>query len=199
MGVNRAALAALARGDLENAIVASTPGGIVAQEAAGQRSFVADTTLPIECLRCTREQLEGMGIVFGEPVDSLFVEAQLPEGWKKVATERSMWSDLVDDRGRKRAAIFYKAAFYDRCAHISLERRFHVRSEPVCGWGSNEFDRATTPFVVVVRDGGEIVWKSGLFDDHSIDWEVEKRCLVEGKDWLDERYPDSQNPLAHWD
>jgi hypothetical protein len=118
--ISPAAMIAALTGDLENAMIAATPGGIEAQEARGQKDFVANNTLPIKCNFCTREQLEEMGIVFGEPVDDLFVEVQLPKGWKKVPTDHSMWSDLVDAEGHKRASIFYKAAFYDRDAFIGL-------------------------------------------------------------------------------
>ena len=31
-----------------------------------------------------------------------------------------MWSSVVDELGRERAAVFYKAAFYDRRAHMTL-------------------------------------------------------------------------------
>jgi len=201
VGISPAALMALLKGDFENAIVASTPGGIEAQEAAGQKSFVADTTLPIKCDYCTREQLEQMGIVFGEPVDDLFVEVQLPEGRKKVATSHSMHSDLLDDRGRKRAGIYYKAAFYDRRAGISLEHRFHVFSEPVGGWSG--YDRHTTPFIVVIRDCGEIVWEAEVVgpvaEEYSEGGVFEKKWKIVARHWLDEYYPDWENPLAHWD
>jgi len=73
-----AALGALLRGDKENFIGASTPGGIEAQEARGQRDFVVNETLPIKCNFCEREQLEQMGIVFSDEIDSLFVRVQLP-------------------------------------------------------------------------------------------------------------------------
>jgi len=120
---NLAAIVALAKGDVENALIAATPGGIEAQEARGQQEFAANSTLPRKgdsWNASCREQLEEMGIVFGENVDALFVEVQLPEGWKKIPTDHSMWTDLVDEKGRKRAAIFYKAAFYDMSAHISI-------------------------------------------------------------------------------
>jgi len=61
-----------------------------------------------------------MGIVFGEKVDDLFTSVTLPEGWHKEATEHAMWSKLIDDQGRERASIFYKAAFYDRSAFMSI-------------------------------------------------------------------------------
>ena len=120
---NPAAIIALAQGDIENALIAATPGGIEAQEARGQQEFAANSTLPRSgnsWNSSCREQLEEMGIVFGEDVDDLFVEVKLPEGWKKVPTDHSMWTDLVDEKGRKRASIFYKAAFYDMSAHISI-------------------------------------------------------------------------------
>ena len=84
---NPAAIIALAQGDIENALIAATPGGIEAQEARGQQEFAANLTLPRSgnsWNSSCREQLEEMGIVFGEDVDDLFVEVKLPEGWKKV-------------------------------------------------------------------------------------------------------------------
>jgi len=116
-GITPAALIALITGDIENAIVASTPGGIEAQEAAGQVSFVADQTLPIDC---PREDLEALGFLFGENVDDVFVNVKFPKGWTKEATDHSMWSDLKDSLGNVRGGIFYKAAFYDRNAALSL-------------------------------------------------------------------------------
>ena len=95
-------------------------GGIEAQEKAGQVQLVASDVLPTESLYGAREKLEAAGCVFGEPVedDPLFTPVTLPPGWKKVGTEHDMWSSVVDDQGRERASIFYKAAFYDRKAHI---------------------------------------------------------------------------------
>jgi len=52
--MNLAALRALAEGDDENFVVAATPGGIEAQEAQGQRDFVASDTLPLDFNFCTQ-------------------------------------------------------------------------------------------------------------------------------------------------
>ena len=98
-----------------------------------------------------------MGIVFGKEVDDLFVEVTLPAGWKKEATDHSMWSKLVDDKGRERASIFYKAAFYDRDAHINITQRFHCMTQPVGGYGQ---DTPRTHEESVVTDCGGIIWKS---------------------------------------
>lgn len=91
------------------------------QEAQGQRELVTDDTLPVDMNQECKSKLEDAGVVFGDTVagDRLFRLCKLPAGWKKVATDHSMWSDLVDDQGVKRASIFYKAAFYDRRASLT--------------------------------------------------------------------------------
>lgn len=115
-----AAFAAALNGDMANAIVAMTPGGIEAQEAAGQAAMAKSK----DRLPCDGDwiALQEMGVVRGEKVDEIFYRAVLPEGWKIVPTDHSMWSDLVDASGTKKASIFYKAAFYDRRASISVVR-----------------------------------------------------------------------------
>ena len=65
--VNPAALAALLAGDMDNYIVATTPGGIEAQEKRGQASFVNSATLPKDLNgTVTWEQLAQAGIVRGK-------------------------------------------------------------------------------------------------------------------------------------
>jgi hypothetical protein len=119
MNLTPAALGALAKGDLTNFVAAATPGGIEAQEAAGQQALVNSELLPLDGiddvaipLRITYEK---------KVIDGIFVKASMPIGWKKVGSDHSMWSYIVDETGKKRAAIFYKAAFYDRSAFIRLE------------------------------------------------------------------------------
>lgn len=203
MKVTMAALVAALNGDLENAIIASTPGGIEAQEAREQKRLVASTMLPKEVgYDNTREQFEAIGIVFGKDVDDLFVECVIPAGWTKRPTEHSMWSELVDDKGRVRAQIFYKGAFYDRNAHISLSRRFAYGIEPEGGW-DNECNRETVSRYVLVKDmgNGTIIWKSDLVaPDEICPWYMLSEKLSQiAREWLAEHYPDWENPLAYWD
>jgi hypothetical protein len=70
----------------------------------------------------TVEEFEALGFKLGDPdpQDSLFRPVTLPEGWRREASDHAMWSNIVDPNGRKRVAIFYKAAFYDRKAHMRL-------------------------------------------------------------------------------
>lgn len=66
------------------------------------------------------------GVVYGEKADELFRWATVPEGWKIERTGHYMYSDLLDEKGRKRAQIMYKGMAYDRCASISPNRRFRI-------------------------------------------------------------------------
>ena len=97
----------------------SPSDAILRQESRGQSSFVNSDTLP---KKCDRQALEALGVVFGDDADDLFVFVTLPDGWKKEPTEHSMWSRLVDGSGFEVASIFYKAAFYDRDAFVSMKK-----------------------------------------------------------------------------
>jgi hypothetical protein len=188
-GINPAAFGALMNGDLENFMVASTPGGIEAQEAQGQADLVRSETLPIEC-DDGRSTFEAMGIVFGDPVDDLFVAVKLPAGWMKRPTDHFMWSDLLDEHGRARACIFYKAAFYDRSAHMFARRRFTIKSV---------FDGVPNGSrAVACYDVGEEICRAEVEQDPEKPWLAGDAARAQCKEWLDERYPDWNNPLAYW-
>ncbi len=95
-------------------------GFIEAQEARGQAQVVNSQQLPAEG---DWEALEALGFVKGDLVagDDLFVNATIPDGWTKEATDHSMYSVIKDERGVDRVQVGYKAAFYDRWARISIK------------------------------------------------------------------------------
>jgi hypothetical protein len=95
---------------------------ILRQEAEGQRQLVTSDKLPTD-MGGQQAEFEAAGFTFGDVVegDGLFRRATLPAGWSRQPSDHSMWSYLVDQHGRRRVGVFYKAAFYDRSAHMSLE------------------------------------------------------------------------------
>lgn len=99
------------------------PGMIEQQEKDGQRQLVNSDRLPVRFNSGKQEDFEALGFTFGDPDpnDPLFRPATLPEGWKREGSDHAMWSHLLDQHGRKRVAIFFKAAWYDRDAFMSLE------------------------------------------------------------------------------
>lgn len=188
--MNPAALAALARGDFTNALVASTPGGIERQEAEGQRQLAsAFRTLPKEM---ERGPAEAFGFVFGDDADELFVNVTAPDGWAIRPTDHSMHSEIVDEQGRVRGSIFYKAAFYDRRADGRWSCRYRIEPEYTADYDCIAYkaiDTATgeTLFSQPVPEGGR--------DDRYLREDtVEKSVLAK----LAERFPDYRDPTAYW-
>lgn len=120
---------------LETLITGDISGAIERQEKRGKIALKNSFNLPIKYNGDLKEQreysnsLKSMGIKILEESDDLFMKVELPEGWKIKPTDHSMWSNLIDDKGRERASIFYKAAFYDREAFISFNRRFNISYE----------------------------------------------------------------------
>jgi hypothetical protein len=97
---------------------------ITDMEAAGQRQLAHSDQLPTEITGGTQADFETLGFVFGDTstYDPLFRPVTLPDGWRIAPSDHSMWSHVVDRNGRRRVAIFYKAAFYDRRAFMRLEK-----------------------------------------------------------------------------
>ena len=127
------------------------------------------------------------GIQFHGDADDLFVHVTLPDGWKIVPTDHSMWSDLVDPKGVKRASIFSKEAFYDRSAHMDLLTRY-VRNVDYAG--------IVRTYSVIDRETGQTLRTFGTTG--SRDWDTQDRLAAEMQAWLAEHYPDHKDPLAYW-
>jgi hypothetical protein len=91
-------------------------------EREGQAQLVTSDRLPARFNSGTQAEFEALGFTFGDPDpdDPMFRPATLPEGWKRKGASHAMWSYITDEHGRDRVSIFYKAAFYDRDAFMSL-------------------------------------------------------------------------------
>lgn len=125
--------------------------GILAQEAQSQRELLASTRLPTEVLYAEDADFEALGFTFGPPdsADPMFRDATLPKGWKREGSDHAMWSYVVDERGFRRVSVFYKAAFYDRSAHMGL---VSVGSEVASKAIYDETGEATIPWEKLTED-----------------------------------------------
>lgn len=200
--MNPAALRAALDGDLANANIAATSGGIEAQERQGTRAVVESTRLPIPDEKEYHE-LREMGVKFGKKVDDLFVEAELPEGWNvKQSGDRN--AVLLDEKDRERATMFIKLAFYDRYANIATKVRFVPEVRPVKGWDKKADSRwagvvldAGTPIICTVETAGP---EPEIGDREKWQKWTEKKKQLFGAAiaWLEEHYPDWRNVNAYW-
>ena len=207
---------------LMDAITNGVAGAVERQEARGQQDLCNSqkTSLSTE-MRCSfkspnedpHKVLASWGVDVGKPVegDDMFTECRLPDGWILKPTDHSMWNKLLDDKGRERGSMFYKAAFYDRSTHLDLLPRFSTR--PYGTKNGKSFCR--------VLDGGEgAVFESkpysypNIYDDNDAYYALpsEKRSEVydahndarrlactECEEWLEANYPDWKDETKYWD
>lgn len=135
---------------IAEATVDGTSAPIERMEADGQRQLVNSDRLPTK-IQGERAEFEAFGFTFGDPDpnDPLFMPATLPAGWTRKATDHDMWSNILDELGRPRVSIGYKAAFYDRWALMRLNTVIgYVRD---CLWTKAPFvtdDTWATPAAV---------------------------------------------------
>ncbi|MEV7805063.1 hypothetical protein AB0O28_19140 [Microbispora sp. NPDC088329] len=126
---------------LADAMGAGGPSASIERmEAQGQRELVNSEVIPTE-IQGGEDELTKLGFQLGEQVkdDPLFRRTVLPEGWKREPSDHSMWSYIVDELGRRRVAMFYKAAWYDRRADLSITT--------VHGYVSDCLDHDTAPIL----------------------------------------------------
>jgi hypothetical protein len=204
------------------------PNAIEAQEKRGQEQFVTSSQLPkkINNPRNTNP-LEfypklGIKVFTVSKGDDLFFGVELPKGWKKIGTDHDMWSELHDDKGRKRAGIFYKAAFYDRDAFIDFEQRITYKVNRL-GFLNNDYSQVDgdyvankTPFVGRVVDFDDTVLFETQHMECDIEYvheekrryyseeykeksdEIEKYLNMQCLDFLIKNFKDYKNVLAYW-
>jgi hypothetical protein len=113
---------------LATSYVLGVEGAVNLEERRGQVELsISKNKLPIEGDREGWEALIEAGVVKGEAVDDLFINVTLPQGWEIKTSDHRLWSYLYDERGLKRAAIFYKSVCYDRKATLhGYAHRFYA-------------------------------------------------------------------------
>jgi hypothetical protein len=139
--------------------ISASPGGIEAQERAGQAEVVGGTYLPTRLNHGEPEDFAALGFTFGDPdpEDPMFRPATLPDGWKREGSSHAMWSYIVDERGIRRVSIFYKAAFYDRSAFMNIcHVGWEVATDFIYGEAeAPSLDRLTADELDDVREAAE--------------------------------------------
>jgi hypothetical protein len=178
-------------------LMGGNPNAIEAQEAEGQQELINSLQLPLKCNNPrgvnAAAQYHKMGIktFTASKGDDLFLGVKLPDGWKKEATDHSMWNNLLDDKGRVRATFFYKAAFYDRDAFVNFNHRYIKTQVFVDVKCANNYDKF---YCVKDQASGEIIFKTEITKEYS-DSNLESQCI----NFLKTNYPDYEDLNAYWD
>jgi hypothetical protein len=179
-------------------LVTALPGGIEASERQGQMQFVASDILPTEIQDpwvnetvergSGRKILQAWGFTFGKVIgdDPLFTQARLPPGWTKKGSDHDMWSYILDEQGRERCAVFYKAAFYDRGAHLGITPRYRVEIEY-----QDINTRSDGPSHGVVKEGERVIF-AGPWNEHLPNGrghEVYEKSRTDAREWFKANIP----------
>lgn len=149
-----------------------------------------------------RKQYEAMGIKVLDEYDDLFYSVEVPEGWEIKPTDHSMWNEVIDDKGRKRASFFYKGAFYDRSAFINFEHRYSFSVMPFDFYESNASyeERKFKPWTVWITDCGKRIKEldSIQADNDKEFYNIDETLRKRGIDYLNENYPLWEDINAYW-
>lgn len=181
---------------LAEAMLIGGNNAIEASEARGQRELVNAQRLPTQ--GCDDAVLTALGFVLGPPdaADPIFRPATFPPGWRLQATDHSMWSNLLDAAGRTRAAVFYKAAFYDRKAHMYLKCRFGIDC-----YSTRDAVTVTDAFATSGIQSFPYTPAADPGDREQAreEWERLDAARALAVAWLDEHYPANADVSAYWD
>lgn len=134
----------------------------------------------------------------GQP---LFVACTYPPGWTLVPTDHSMWSEVKDDKGRVRASVFFKAAFYDCHSHtFGLEKRYSVTAfyrHPDGRESIGVKDTGTGELLYAALTYASTPARSSIprEERNQADDRAEKEAVA----WRAEHFPNWEDPLAYWD
>ena len=137
--------------------------------------------------------LEDAGVIFGDlvPDDPLFQFVEVPIGWKFIPGDHPMWTRLVDQNGRERAAIWYRDT-PDRDAHYEANTRYFV---------SLNWDHYETEGVIVgqVMDGDEIIYHTDPFEKRFYGENTPFDARDAAEEWLNANFPNWEDSGAYWD
>lgn len=151
----------------------------------------------------TKQIYTKMGIVIIDEYDDLFWNVELPKGWEIKATNHSMWNDLFDDKGRKRATFFYKAALYDRDSFINFNTRFSISVSHIADINSSGYEIwGKSDYQGIVKDSEKIIFSTervsptgNYVDDKIIQHKLREQLL----EYMNEHYPNYEDILSYWD
>lgn len=183
----------------------------------GSRQANAETTMPTRLPTDGIEAYapggawEALGIVVGDVDrdDDMFTFVTLPEGWTIKPSKHSMYTDILDEKGRQRISYFHKVAAYDCKADIrSPNNRYRTMPGKASSWDPSTAYRETIVIDCVLATynaSGEVCDEAIV---HSIGRKVEsgeksyavhEEIEAAAKAWLNENFPKNSDPLAYWD
>ena len=194
---------------LLEALLVGSEKAFDAQMERGQKELVGSLELPIQGSSDPEFLKSPIKIAPFDPKNpdkprALFRKATLPPGWTKRASDHSLWSHVCDEKGCRRASVFYKADFCDYEAFIRLEQRFYMKQD----YSDASHAKADTEVTFQVTDTGQgyeskvIYSKTYPLPDRETDRDAHYAASNVAKAEMEaefkKRYPNFKDPNAYW-
>ena len=142
-------------------------------------------------MKPSKSNFEELGFRFEDTGDEVLYKATMPDGWT-LESNGGYWTNLVDEKGRKRGSYFYKGAFYDRRGSMSLNKRFSATYEHSI---DEDYE---SPVNVFAQDiDGTILFDAGQCNRaYSDEFFV---LLSQVRNYLDSNFPGWEDVGKYWD
>jgi hypothetical protein len=202
---------------------------IMNQEKREQAKMVSIQNLPKSggsfCKLSIPDCYKKLGIEIIGEYDDLFYKVKLPIEWEIKSHSNSLWSSLLDNKGKERALIFYKVAFYDRSADIVFRCKYTYKVNPEDDYGSDisSKERENGKFFGIVYDAGKEIFRTkgmsvktklskndnnreisgtereSIIKHYKEKEELEKSLIDQCINFLNESSPNYEDIFAYWD
>ena len=132
----------------------------------------------------TTASLDKIGVVIGHgDVVCTFPIHSIPNGWSFQSNEDDGYSYFIDERGNKRVRMWDMSDEFSGCdIDFRVLTRYHISSQIYCDFGVDDRVSGKTIYLPTID---EISNGADGF-----------QCSM---DWLNEHYPDWENPAAYWE
>ena len=158
-------------------------------EKEGQQHVISNTMMARK-MWPSKEHFEQLGFIFEDiPGDDVLCYATLPDGWSMKETDNAMCTNIIDENRVIRGSLIYKAAVYDRRAHMYLKCHYMVCSRYA--------DEDHLIDEIYFGNEKEILFVAGQTPIDAYD-DIEKLKAL-AKQYAYENYPDWENVHAYWD
>lgn len=177
--------------------------------AIGRGDYVSEKRIIkfAKTMNPSKEAFESVGFEFSDSDDPNTFEVKLPDGWrasKCIGWDVRHYHNIYDEKNRRRVWYLYGVSpFGGSYGHSKLLCRYNVQDKFVDERECEYYDDADM-MVTYISDralsgGDDCLCEIGKFKFDEDDLESSKDLFLKACAFLDENYPDWQNPLAYWD
>ena len=144
-----------------------------------------------------REEWEQLGFVFADiPGDEMFVNAQLPIGWKMEGEPDSIVEKIIDENGLDRAAIISN---YKDDTSMQLLSRYGIRTNYIDSKNGSTHEIYFGNEKEKIFIAGRVFFADEYDDETRKElYKIEDRLEKVARKYADEHYPNWANVLAYW-